>query len=208
LLTQADLHLLDVTDETAKVFDESSIPFRRLSNSDSITSLTAGTLIVGEGINLDEQRGLTDALIDAAGRGVLVLLLAPAKKLAEVVGADVLNSERVRRVAFRRGDVLLDFDKRFDTDDWSDGETARSSVSLQSRHNNASIGIAETANGWPWLELHVAAPESAGAHGKLIVCGFGMIRHWRATPVPRYLLAELLQQSVESNGDALRKENQ
>ena len=40
--------------------------------------------------------------------------------------------------------------------------------------------------GWPWLELRYPAKK-----GRLLVCGFGIIRQWEATPAPRYLISEL-----------------
>ena len=205
LPAQADIQLLDISGETSKVFDDSSISFRRLPSISSIDGLSAGTLIVGEGIDFDEQHGLADALIEASGRGVYVLVLAPAAKSAAIVSADILNSGRLRRVEFRSQDVLHDFDKRFDTSDWSNSRNVESTVKLQAIHNDAVIGIAENANGWPWLELNVTGPKSSGKQTNVIVCGFGVIRHWRTTPVPRYLLAEVLQQFVESNSGSSKE---
>jgi hypothetical protein len=199
LPTRADIHLLDLSEETSKIFEESSISFRRLPSITSIDGLSAGTLIVGEGIAFDEQQGLAGALIDASGRGVHVLVLAPAVKSVAIVSADILNSGRLRRFEFRSQDVLHDFDKRFDTSDWSNNRNMESTVKIQAIHNDAVIGIGGNANGWPWLELNVTGPKSSGKQTNVIVCGFGVIRHWRATPVPRYLLADVLQKFVESN---------
>ena len=173
LPAQADIQLLDISGETSKAFDESSIPFRRLTSISSIDGLTAGTLIVGEGTDFDEQHGLADALIEASGRGVYVLVLAPAAKSAAIVSADILNSGRLRRVEFRSQDVLHDFDKRFDTSDWSNSRNIESTVKLHAIHNEAVIGIAENANGWPWLELNVMGSKSAGNQTNFVVCGFG-----------------------------------
>jgi hypothetical protein len=199
LPAEADIQLLDISGETTKVFDDSSISFRRLPSISSIDGLSAGTLIVGEGIDFDEQHGLAGALIDASGRGVHVLVLAPAVNSTAIVSADVLNSGRLRRVEFRSQDVLHDFDKRFDTSDWSNSRNVESTVKVQAIHNDAVIGIAENAKGWPWLALNVTGPKSSGKETNVIVCGFGVIRYWRTSPVPRYLLAGVLQQFVESN---------
>jgi hypothetical protein len=197
LPVKADIQLLDITGETSKVFDESSISFRRLPSVSSIDDLTAGTLIVGEGTDFDEQHRLADILIEASGRGVCVLVLAPTAKPAVIVSADILNSGRLRRVEFRNQDVLHDFDKRFDTSDWSNSLNSKSTLKLQAIRNEPVIGIAETANGWTWLELNVVGPKSAVNQTNVIVCGFGAIRNWRTTPVPRYLFAKVLQKFVE-----------
>lgn len=48
-------------------------------------------------------------------------------------------------------------------------------------------GSLQPPHAWPWLEVRYPAPK-----GRLLVCGFGIIRHWEATPAARYLLSELL----------------
>jgi hypothetical protein len=205
LPAQANIQLLDISGETAKVFNQSSIPFRRLPSVSSIDGLTAGTLIVGEGTDFDEQHGLNDSLIEASGRGVCVLVLAPAAKSAAIVSADILNSGRLRRVEFRSQDVLHDFDKRFDTSAWSKSRNTMSTLKLQPIHKEAVIGVTEADNGWPWLELNVVGQKSAGNQTSFIVCGFGVIRHWHTAPVPRYVFAKVLQKFVESQNSSSKE---
>ncbi len=55
--------------------------------------------------------------------------------------------------------------------------------------------VVEGDAGWPWLEVGFSAKR-----GKLIVCGFGLVKKWDAGPTPRFLLARLLDyMSIDSS---------
>jgi len=70
--------LYDPPGETAKALDRIEFPYRRLTNLGSLSTVARGMVVVGEGIDLENQRGLDQTLYQIATGGVPVLLLAPA----------------------------------------------------------------------------------------------------------------------------------
>jgi hypothetical protein len=61
-----------------------------------------------------------------------------------------------------------------------------SRLTIKSDRDQVVAEAGQAPAGWPWLEVRYAAGK-----GRLLVCGFGIIRHWEETPTPRYLLCEL-----------------
>lgn len=57
----------------------------------------------------------------------------------------------------------------------------------RSYRNRLVLEVSDTAALWPWWVSRY------GEHGVLVVCGFGIIRHWRESPTPRFLLARMLE---------------
>jgi hypothetical protein len=48
--------------------------------------------------------------------------------------------------------------------------------------------IQADGDAWPWMEA-----EYPGRRGRLLVCGFGLVRDWDGGPTPRFLLVRLFE---------------
>ena len=187
-LTRLDLCVFDPLGKTTAAFDALAIPYRQIDNLSALEPSGAGVLIIGEGLSLEENRGLFATVSQVAASGTPVLFLAPSDGEFMIPGtADLPEEPFPAGVSFRDHDVIASFDKRYDTRTWTgDLDTIVSHFQLTGLRSQAILQVSAN-HGWPWLEL------SWPGDGKLLVCGFGVIRDWEASPVPRYLLAGILE---------------
>jgi len=146
----------------------------------------AGTLIVGEGLALEEHRTLFLQLTELAAAGWKVILLAPASgSFPAVFGVKDLPPQSV---SMRRNDVITELDKRLDATVWLGGvKPAFSRFEFVAHRGEVVAEISNEPGAWPWLDVRYASG------GRLIVCGFGIIDPWEKSPVPRYLLRRTLE---------------
>ena len=190
-LKELKVHLLDPEKKTLKVLEKAKVPFDEVGNVESIAELKEGVLLVGEGVSFKEYPALPELLIQAAARGLPVLCLAPAQGTLPIPGAEKAGVPVPGSLAWRRGDIIGEIDKRLDALSWSGGEMIASTVSLKAEEGVVQGEIA-SAGGWPWMEVNY--PET---HGRLVICGFGIIRQWDASPTPRFLFERLLERVSE-----------
>lgn len=182
--------LFDPAGTTAGAFEAAGIPFVAARDIDGVADLKGGTLVVGEGVSLAEQPGLAGAMAALAARGVAVLCLAPKDgSLPDLaaVGGDALAAGSI---ALRRRDVIAELDKRLDHEGWpgGDGEVVASGLALKAEGDRLACTVLAGDRGWPWLEVGYA-----GRRTKLVVCGFGVMKHWDDGPTPRFLLTRALE---------------
>ena len=190
-LKELKIHLFDPEKETLKVLEKAEVPFDEVGNVEGITELKEGVLLVGEGVSFKDYPALPDSLIQAAARGLPVLCLAPAQGTLPIPGMEKLRGFRPASLAWRSGDVIAEIDKRLDALSWSGGEMIASTISLTAEERMVQ-GEVVPAGGWPWMEA--TYPET---HGRLVICGFGIIRQWDASPTPRFLFDRLLERISE-----------
>lgn len=195
-LHDANISLFDPIGKTGKLLEESKIPYTSRPSLASVNSVSEGIVIVGEGVSFSEQRMLAESLLLAASRGVSVLCLAPAEGdfclKAELDG----ETRRPNRMDLQRGGVVRRFDKRFDD------LVTLSNLSLVSRRNEIVLKTGSTTDEWSWLQLEFPAQPPGKPPGKLILCGMGIMSHWEASPVPRYLVSHLLHELANSNSSS------
>ncbi len=184
-LKSLDIRLFDPEKHTGRVFDEAGIPFKAFANVDAIAGMNEGLLIVGEGVSFRDYRGLAKVLQEAAARGRPVLVLAP--------GGGAFPLPEAPRLALRGEDVIRELDKRLDAVSWpKDGTTRGSTLQLVGERGGVvNVEVAD-GKGWPWLETEYAN------NGRLVVCGFAIVKKWEATPTPRFLLARVLAYVMRS----------
>jgi len=182
-----DLHVFDPGGDTHAAFTALGIPYRRIERVDSIDHLTGGVLIIGEGIALSDYPGLAPRAMRAARGGTPVILLAPADGDIEFPGTtDDPDGGLPTAVSFRERDVIREFDKRFDVAHWrADRESVAVRFKLAARGEQTALRVNDQ-DGWPWIEFQWPGNK------RLVIVGFGMIRDWEDSPVPRYLLARVL----------------
>jgi hypothetical protein len=178
-LRELDLRLFDPSGETARRLDELGWLHRRIANPAAFAALGGGTLIVGEGCSLRENRGLMDATIRAAEGGAHVVILAPA----DGVFAPPAPAEgRPGPVAlhFYGPEFVRELDKRFDM------LPARAAFRLGGTRVGAEVAVV-SEDGWAFVEARWANG------GALVLAGPGLLETWETSPVPRHLLVRLLE---------------
>lgn len=188
-LKDLKITLFDPKGKTAELFEKAKIPFKFTRNMASLDGLGEGLIVIGEGISLKDHRGLGKTILDAAASGVPVLCLAPVDGRLPMPGATLPKQPQPRRVSFRRQDVIRELDKRIDSVAWPpDGRLIASRFAMAADRDWVVAEATSTGEGWPWIEVQYAQER-----GKLLLCGFDIVRQWDAGPAPRFLLARLFE---------------
>ena len=181
--------LFDPEGKTADVLEKVRVPVKFTKNISALDDLKEGMLVIGEGAAWRDYRGLGEAMVKAAARGVPVLCLAPGDGSLVLPGSEGADLPRPAGLTLRQEDVITELDKRLDAGAWtSGGRVAATRLAIKSDRDQVVAAAAKDGPGWGWLEARYAA-----SRGRLIVCGLPIIRQWEASPVPRYLLVELFR---------------
>ncbi|MGD9612567.1 MAG: hypothetical protein AB7V22_06650 [Kiritimatiellia bacterium] len=178
-LRELDLRLFDPSGETARRLDELGWPYRRIANPAAFAALGGGTLIVGEGCSLRENRGLLDAAIRAAASGARVVVLAPADGAFAPPGP-AEGRPGPAALHFRSAEFVCELDKRFDV------PPARAAFRLDVTRAGTEVAVVPSG-GWAFVEARW------GNGGALTLAGPGVLETWESSPVPRHLLVRLLE---------------
>ena len=184
-LQKMNIVLFDPVKTTADVFQKMKIPFEETRSPEAVNE---GMLIIGEGISFREFRQLPRQLIEAAGRGVRVLCLAPESGTAPLPLLNADDGPQPTRFVLGRSDMITQLDKRLDAASWPpDGEVVASSIVLSAQRSGIVGDVESTNKGWSWLEA-----DFGDKGGKLVVCGFAIIKKWDSGPTPRFLFERVL----------------
>ncbi len=201
-LKSCDITLFDPEGETAAVLEKAGVPFKLVVRTGPLEDLSDGMLVVGEGVSLIGFRGLPNTLYRSAVAGIPVLLLGPSEGSLPLAGAKGSAFPAPASISFRRQDVLQQLDKRFDGQSWPpDGRIPSSLFSVEGGRAGVSLAIAPDAaesaqDAWPWVEI-----DYNQKGGKLLMCGFHVVSRWESGPVPRFLLARLLEELTNERED-------
>jgi hypothetical protein len=197
LLEKLNIHLFDPGKKTGDVLTAAKVPFRQVNSTDSFTGITNGILLIGEGCSFKDYRGLGEQATKVAARGVPVLFLAPSGGEMQITGVGESDLPVPQSVRLRRSDAIRALDKRLDSESWPpDGAIVRTSMKPKGERGPIMFEAAQNADGWPWIEMDFSpanASKEKAMHGRLVLCGFGIIAKWDSTPVARYLLARILE---------------
>lgn len=188
-MKELKITLFDPEGRTSKVFDQMGIPYEERRNVQALEDSKEGFLLVGEGVSLQEYRRLPEALIRAAVQGRRALCLAPSEGVVVIPGMGDSDLPPPTSLLFRREDLISSLDKRLDGAGWPpEGKVAVSTLVLKGARGSVAVEVAEGNVGYSWLEMGFSP-----AHGKLVLCGFGMVRQWEFGPTPRFFLARLFE---------------
>jgi hypothetical protein len=184
-LEDLEIRLFDPEKRTRAIFEKAGIPFQAFANVDAIEGEEEGLLVVGEGVSFRDYRALGRLLAGAAARGRRILVLAP--------GGGAFALPTPQRLALRGEDAIRELDKRLDDVAWPrDGKTRACGLKLVGARGPVNVEVTD-GEGWPWLEMEYANG------GRMVVCGFAVIRKWSGTPAPRFLLARVLEYVTREN---------
>ena len=178
-LRELDLRLYDPSGETVRRLDELGWPHRRSANPAAFAASGGGTLIIGEGCSLRENRGLMDAAIRAAEGGAHVVVLAPADGAFSPPGP-AEDGSGPATLRFCGPEFVCELDKRFDV------LPARATFRLGGTRAGAEVAVV-SSGGWAFVEARW--PDG----GTLVLVGPGLLDKWETSPVPRHLLVRLLE---------------
>jgi hypothetical protein len=182
-LKDLKITLFDPAGKTREVLDKLHVPFEETRNVAALPELTAGMVLVGEGVSFAEYRDLPEALLKTAAKGLPVLCLAPEEGTFPLPAAEALPGAP-SSVMISRNEIITKLDKRLDAEGWGvDGNPIVGSLSVKVEDGNMVAEVRKDRRGWPWLDVQFPR------RGRLIVCGFGVIQHGDANPTPRFLLA-------------------
>lgn len=202
-LKELKIALFDPKGATAGIFKTMKIPYEEARNVAQIGELKDGLLIVGEGVSLAEHADVPEALLRAATRGLAVLCLAPADGVLLLPGADDLKLPAPESIAWRRQDVIAQFDKRLDAQAWpGDGKVVARTFALKAQDDKVVVAVGADPAHWPWIEAQF--PNK----GRWIACGFALADHWEDGPTPRFLFARILETLAPRPQDKLEQKTE
>jgi hypothetical protein len=188
-LEELPISLFDPAGATIAYFEQSSIPFRHVRSQAALDGIDRGIVVIGEGASWRQNQGLSTALLRAAARGRPVLCLAPSDgDLSLGAWYESGGLPLPQSISFRQADIVHELDRRLDSQRWQGNRAVIHSLQLRGVGGEAMATVSEANDGWPWLEIQFPNDGS-----RLIVCGFGVIRHAQAGPAPRFLLSCLLE---------------
>jgi hypothetical protein len=183
-LKSLEIRLFDPKGTTRDAFNALSIPMQEIHNLTALAQVESGVVIIGEDVSWRDHRALGDILPLVAAKGVPVLCLAPADGAFVLPGTRDAEAPAPRSISLCREDLIARYDKRLDAAAWnSRGELIARRMDITSDRGLVTVEFAAGETGWPWLELEYSS------QGKWIVCGFGVIAHWDASPNARFFLA-------------------
>ena len=206
-LKNVKIHLFDPEKKTGELFEKAEIPFEAVQNIDSVTEIANGVVLIGEGVLFKDYRGLSEMMVKTAARGIPVLCLAAADGEMTIPGMGSVDLPCPTSMAFRQSDIITELDKRLDANAWPpDGKVVVSTIMLKGKKGPVIGKIQKGGDEWPWMEMNFGKPvrQAQGRHGRLVMCGFGIIEKWESGPTPRFLFAKILEYIARDGVRALK----
>lgn len=185
-LEKAVLRVFDPEGNTIAALHQAGIPYKIVPRATALSE-AGGPILIGEGLSLNEQRGLPAILEQAAVAGAHILCLAPREGYLALPG---LEGERRPTVSLAGTGRIPALDKHLDAAVWPDGPSVATSWTPDAARRRMEGEWHADTKGWPWLEARW--PNG----GRLIYCGVGIMRSWEKTPAARYLLEAMLRDVV------------
>lgn len=190
------IQLFDPEEGTAAALESLEIPFDELGSPSAIESIGDGVLIIGEGVSLMDYRGLDELMLEAAARGVPVLCLALSEGEFYLPGTYQSRLPAPTSMEMGRSNRIKAFDKRLDAKGWSpDGKCVASGIVVRGERGPVIGEVENGDDGWPWMAISYREDG-----GRLMICGYGIIKNWDDSPAPRFLLAEILEYMAGDKG--------
>ncbi len=180
-----DIWLYDPAGRTEAAFRSIAIPFTAAIRLEPLAAMTNITLVVGEGLSLDAERGLWEALMTSVARGNRVLLLAPTEGRLRLPAAwtqlTAGTAGENLRAPLRGGSTY-----KLDLKRWPPHGAIRSRFQLIGVRDQAVFDVTPEAG------CEAVHWTDAASGGSFTACGLGVIACWETAPAARWLLVEML----------------
>lgn len=194
-LKSLNIGLFDPEKRTREVFENLSIPFVAQNNKNALSGFEGSLLIIGSGLDFAEYRGLWEEVIDLCSRNIPVLILNPQGGIVDIPGIEGTLLPGPIGIRFLRNEIIHKLDKTLDQEALPpDEQITASHIILKSTRRGVVGEFGVGDKGWPWFEV-----DFTDTGGKLVLCGFDIIKKIEAGPTPRFLLARLLEYMVGEN---------
>ena len=187
-LTQLGILLFDPDGTTASLFEESGIPFTAIRNPEALVETGHGVLVIAEGVDFRDYRGLPATMMAVAASGTPVIGLAPAGGAFDLAGlTGLLPTPKTFQLSDPNFVRVLD--KRLgDTTGCRDDALILAYFSLAGEPLRLVVSEQPVSTRWTWMEIAFPVPNS-----RLIVTGHAIAKDWKRTPASRYLWFRLLE---------------
>ncbi len=182
------MHLFDPAGRTKEAFEQLRIPYSQVDKIPQLDNLDSGLLIVGEGVDLGRYRGISTHITNLALRGINLLCLAVDRGRFANFPDPVSHMPVQDELMFRSASVIKSFgppwnDKRYHMETLD----IYSSLLVSKNRLGMALVMEKGTQGWPWVEIRYAKPQA-----RHLFVGFSLISQWEHSPVPRFLLKEIL----------------
>ncbi|WP_157465816.1 hypothetical protein [Colwellia sp. TT2012] len=181
---QLNIQLFDPVGQTSNIFNKLKIPYSTLSRSKLINFSDKGLIVIGDGVDINQHRGLPTILIELAHKGHQLLILQPASvtlplsELASGLGASPPN------ISFSNESVISNYIQDYQ---W-DNEIRINRIILNSNRQEVSAQVIESKHGgWDWFHLNYNQSQ-----GKLIICMLPFIDQLDRDPIKQIIFGQLL----------------
>ncbi len=177
--------LYDPVERTAAALASLDVPFETVARIGELTDATNAVIVVGEGVALETERGLWEALTAAVARGNGVLLLAPADGALyppdDWGRLTAGTAQAVLRHPLAGGPAYM-----LDLSSLPAGGAAGARFRLAGLRDEALFAVSADRGS------EAVAWDDPASGGRFRACGLGLIARWEETPAARWLLAEIL----------------
>lgn len=174
---QLGVVLFDPPGKTAEALQKIDLPCRRMTGQGGLATVTEGVVVVGEGLALEDQRGLDAVLCQLARQGVPVVLLAPGS------GTFSLSAPGPERFELRGADAAEAIDSLAAAD-----LKGPRRFRLIGKDQALTLLVAEEVSGYPWADFRYG-----GERGRVCCIGWNLLPRWETSPAPRYFFVRLLE---------------
>lgn len=187
-----ELYLYDPVGTTAEALDSIKLPFKLLDYPRALVEIRDSPIIVAEGIDFIEERGLWDELVEAAANSNCdLLLLAPAAaRLSPLPVWSYFAVGSTQRLFLK---PVPDGKKRpWPIDLKTIPARAPGGTGFQLVTEEGRVLLATSA----YNASEAAVWELPPPGGRIRLCGNAIISRWETTPAARWLLAELINNFI------------
>lgn len=183
------IFLYDPQGDTANTLSLLDIPFTQIDRPESISHIKQGILIIGENTLPEKHSELEKFLLQESARGLPVLYLSSPHARIPISPTDDIYKYRLKSLALETTDMLNIFSPNKELHTWpgSDMEPANK-IGLTNTPIGELVATQDLQTGWSWMEIAFI-----GTDARFIYLGIPLIESWNRSPVPRYLLLEIIK---------------
>jgi hypothetical protein len=182
--------LFDPAGQTAAALAKSGVKHRAVPRESELNSARKSAIVVGEGVSWKGLRTLSRTLHDCLERDNRIVVLRPSEgelSLTTLIGRP---EEKSGRLQFAGAEAYAKLIPEFARSSVYKRAEPPTTLKLVGTRTDVMLGLQDNAFGWWWMRYQ---PDHS--RGRLAICTLPVISEWDEDPLPRYLLAALLNDS-------------